>query len=317
MSLRTLGKGAYVVSEPQPNRPPSNAQTIIFMVILSFACALVLSLLASALAEPKTLAKDLDRIKQLMIATKLLSHHGYFLMKDAEGKEVPAKYSKDGILVPGTTKDFATKEQILEVYKKRIRTRLVNDQGKITTFEKAGLDEEQYISTYRKLGYYKQPWKLIYEVLPNKEADEKDKPVAYVIPVNGFGLWDAIYGYISIEPDGDTVVGISWYDQKETPGLGANIAEPYWQNLFPGKKIFLESPDGKTDFKTAPIGITVVKGKVSEVLGTSPKAQSAVDGMTGATLTGNGVTDAYRDVLTAYRSFFMEIHQSSLKAMKA
>ena len=62
----------------------------------------------------------------------------------------------------------------------------------------------------------------------------------------------------------------------------------------------MESPDGKTDFKTAPLGITVVKGKVSEVLGNSPKAKSAVDGMAGATLTGNGVTDAYRDVLSAY-----------------
>src|ERR1700728_2665772 len=107
MFLRTTGKGAYAVPEPQPNRPPSNARTIIFMVILSFACALILSLLASALAEPKMLAKDLDRIKQMMIATKLLSHHGYFLLKDAEGKEIPAKYSNDGILVPGTTKDFA------------------------------------------------------------------------------------------------------------------------------------------------------------------------------------------------------------------
>ena len=46
----------------------------------------------------------------------------------------------------------------------------------------------------------------------------------------------------------------------------------------------MESPDGKTDFKTAPVGIIVVKGKVSEVLGNSPKAKSAVDGMAGATL---------------------------------
>lgn len=61
--------------------------------------------------------------------------------------------------------------------------------------------------------------------------------------------------------------------------------------------------DGKTDFKSAPLGILVVKGKVSEVLGNSPKSKSAVDGMAGATLTGNGVTEAYRDVLSPYRPF--------------
>jgi Na+-transporting NADH:ubiquinone oxidoreductase subunit C len=130
------------------------------------------------------------------------------------------------------------------------------------------------------------------------------------------GLWDAIYGYLAIKNDGDTVIGISWYDQKETPGLGANIAEPEWQSQFPNKKIFQESPNGETDFKTAPLGITVVKGKVSEVLGDSTKALSAVDGMAGATLTGNGVTNAYRDVLAAYRPFLLIVHEKNTAKAK-
>ena len=125
--------------------------------------------------------------------------------------------------------------------------------------------------------------------------------------MNGYGLWDAIYGYLAIKPDGNTIIGIAWYDQKETPGLGANIAEPSWQKQFLGKHIFQESPDGKTDYKTAPLGIVVVKGKVQNVLGDSPKSKSAVDGMAGATLTGNGVTDAYRSVLSAYRPFLVRI----------
>ena len=107
------------------------------------------------------------------------------------------------------------------------------------------------------------------------------------------------------------MIGISWYDQKETPGLGANIAEAYWQNQFSGKKLFQESPDGKTDFNRAPLGITVVKGKVAEVYGDSPKAKSAVDGMTGATLTGNGVTDTYKEVLSAYRPFLLKLQEAS------
>jgi Na+-transporting NADH:ubiquinone oxidoreductase subunit C len=299
------------VSEQRLSAAASNRQTIIFMVILSFTCALILSLLASALAEPKAIAKDLDRSKQMMIAAKILSHEGYFLIRDGEGKTVPAKFSAGGILVPGTLKDIAKQDQLLQVYKRRLVPMLTDKEGRLVTFKEAGLNEENYTNDYRKIGYYKQPYKLLYEIWPNaSDSTLSLKPEGYVIPVNGLGLWDAIYGYIALKPDGNTIIGVSWYDQKETPGLGANISEFYWQNLFPGKKIFLESPDGKTDFRNTPIGITVVKGKVTEVLGNSPKAESAVDGMAGATLTGNGVTDAYRDVLNAYRPFLMKLHEA-------
>lgn len=291
----------------------SNARTILFMVILSFICALILSILASALAEPKEIAKDLDRSKQMMIAAKVLSHDGYFLVKDKEGEAVPAKFQTGGVLVPDPSEPFATSSEILEVYNKRFHPLLVNEKGEQKTFEELGINLNEYLADFKKSGYYKQPWKLIYEILPNQKEVGKGLPEGYIIPVNGYGLWDAIYGYLALKPDGDTVIGTSWYDQKETPGLGANIAESYWQNLFPGKKIFQENLDGTTDFKTAPIGITVVKGKVVEVYGDSPKAKSAVDGMTGATLTGNGVTDAYKDVLAAYRPFLIKVNQEKEK----
>ena len=298
------------MSEPQqqPNTGPSNSQTIIFMVILSFVCALILSVLASVLAEPKEIAKDLDRSKQMMIAAKILSPEGYFIMPNEKGEDLPAKYQDDK-LVTGTKDDIATKDQLLETYRKRLIPLLVNAKGDVKTFGEAGLNEDDYTANFKKTGYYKQPWKLIYKIL---SPDEKSVE-GYVIPVNGFGLWDAIYGYLAIRPDGNTVIGISWYDQKETPGLGANIAEAYWQDLFPGKHLFQEGSSGSTDFKTAPLGIVVVRGKVAEVLGASPKANSAVDGMAGATLTGNGVTDAYRDVLAPYRPFLIKIHSESQK----
>lgn len=280
------------------------------MVVLSVICAVILSILASALAEPKELAKDLDRSKQMMIAAKLFDSNGYFIIKNEQGEIVPAKY-ENGILVPADKPVFATNQEILDVYQKRLLPYLTNSKGEIKTFKELGLDENKYLSDYRKSGYYKEPWKLFYEIMPNG-GPSKD-PIGYVIPVNGYGLWDAIYGYIAIAPDADTVIGISWYDQKETPGLGANITEVPWQDLFPGKKIFLTNPDGSTDFKTAPLGITVVKGKVSEVLGDSPKARSAVDGMAGATLTGNGVTDAYKNVLSSYRPLFLKLQAETKK----
>lgn len=317
----TLEKGGPM--EESVPREENNSKTILFMVVLSFICALVLSVLASALAKPKELAKDLDRSKQLLIASKILSHSGYFIIQDKEGKDIPAKF-ENGALVPGNTNDIATQEQLLKVYETRITPLFVNDKGETKTVKEANINLDDYVATYKKTGYYKQPLKLVYAIIPfqsnetNKDSKEKkdSQPSGYVIPVNGFGLWDAIYGYLAIKPDADTVLGISWYDQKETPGLGANISEEEWQRLFPGKKIFQPSASGKTDFADAPLGITVVKGKVRDVLGDSPKAQSAVDGMAGATLTGNGVTDAYREVLAAYKPFLLRLHEQYSKEAK-
>jgi len=307
------------VSDQQPSPGMSNnTYTIVFTVILSVVCALILSIFASALAGPKQDARELDRSKQMMIAGKILNADGYFILKDEKGEYIPAKYSQ-GVLVPGKTSDIASSADILDIYKKRLIPLLVDDKGDVTTFEKAGLKESEYVADYKKVGYYKPPLKLLYKMLSNPKVGEKVddplkvKPEGWIIPVNGFGLWDAIYGYLALEPNGDTVIGITWYEQKETPGLGANISETSWQSLFPGKLIFQENADGTTSYKTAPLGITVVKGKVSEIYGTSPKSRSAVDGMAGATLTGNGVTDAYKDTLATYRAFLIRIHEANEK----
>lgn len=285
------------------------------MLVLSVICALILSALASALKEPQEVAREIYRSKQMLVAAQVYSLDGhYFQIEDKDGKYIPAKYTQGGVLVPGSEKDLATQDQILDIYRRRIRPFLLNKNGKLETFQEAGLNESNYNREFKKRGYYLQPLKLIYKLLPNPtkpdDSSIENEVAGYIIPVNGYGLWDAIYGYLAIKPDGITVLGISWYEQKETPGLGANISESPWQSLFPGKKIFqLASNPADTNFKLAPIGITVVRGKVSEVYGDSPKAQSAVDGMAGATLTGNGVTSAYKDVLEAYRPFLVAVHE--------
>lgn len=305
---------SHVSDQPPPNQGMTNLQTILFMVVLSVVCALILSVLASVLAKPQEIAKDLDRSKQMMMAAKILDPNGYFLI-DQDGKWIPAKETGDGRLIPGSNEDIPSRTQLINVYKARFRPLLANDEGKSLTFAEAHLNEEDYLAKYKKVGYYRAPLKLYYEILPNpsEQENQKAKPIGYVIPVNGFGLWDAVYGYLAVKPDANTVMGISWYDQKETPGLGANISEPSWQSQFPGKVIFQESASGKTDLATAPVGIIVVKGKVNEVLGEVPKAKSAVDGMAGATLTGNGITDAYRDVLGAYRPLLKRLHAEGAK----
>lgn len=306
----------------QPSRRTfSNEATIGFMVVLSFVCALILSVLASALKVPQEEAKELDRSKEMLVAARIYNNATQSFQLEINGKFVPAKSAGDGILVPGKSDHPPSKEDILAVVRARMRPFLVDDKGNEHSIEEAKIDLDTYIAEHKKSGYGNLPLKLIYEILPNPDPKglkeggqtDKSKSLGYVIPVSGFGLWDYIYGYIAVAPNGNDIIGISWYEQKETPGLGANIAETPWQSLFPGKKIFQPDSSGKTDFEKTPIGITVVRGKVADVLGSSPKAMSAVDGMAGATLTGNGVTKAYKETLSPYRPFFIRLHNSTGK----
>jgi Na+-transporting NADH:ubiquinone oxidoreductase subunit C len=99
-----------------------------------------------------------------------------------------------------------------------------------------------------------------------------------VLPINGAGMWSMLYGYISLEADFNTIAGVVFYEQAETPGLGDQIAKPHWQQKWVGKKLYDES--GEMLFHVA-------EGPVTEG---SAAANYQVDALTGATVTGNAVT---------------------------
>jgi len=282
----------------------SNFYTVFFIVILCSASALILSVMATSIRARQEKAKQLDLAKEQLEAARIYSYKGHFLV-EKDGEYIPAVYdAAKGILVPGEGK--ATPDQIYAVASKRLIPRLTDAKGQVQTFKEAGIDQEEYIQDNLVKGYARLKEKLVYLIMPNKEGEDKEKPVGYVLPVAGFGLWGPIYGYIALEENADTVVGVTWRAPSETPGVGAIIEAPYWQAQFHGKKIFLPGPGGKTNFETAPLGITVVKGKVKDVYGDSPRAQTAVDGISGATLTGDGVTAAYKDSLGPYRPFLVK-----------
>jgi len=290
--------------------PPKNYKTLFFVVILCSFCALILAILASSLNQKQEEAKTVDRSKQLLIAARVLSYQNYFLIKE-DNEYHPAVFDQNSDnLVETSEIRKATQKEILYIYEKRVKPKLIDPKGNLVDFSTAGINYQKYLEDNQKTGYASLKYKLIYLVYPNassSQISDSTKPIGYVIPVNGMGLWDAIYGYLAVESNGDTVIGTTWYEQSETAGLGANIALPAWQEQFHNKVIFQKAPDGTTNFQRAQIGIIVVKGKVSEVYGSSPKSDSAVDGITGATLTGMGVTDAYRDVLKQYRPFLEKL----------
>jgi Na+-transporting NADH:ubiquinone oxidoreductase subunit C len=138
--------------------------------------------------------------------------------------------------------------------------------------------------------------------LPLYVREEGGAPVAYAFPIEGKGLWSTLYGYLALEPDGNTVKGITFYKHGETPGLGAEIEKPWFQKNFVGKKVLAD--DGSL------ASITVVKGKVAETVPDDRKTHS-VDGISGATITSKGVTNLVRAGLERYEPFLKTIRKEN------
>lgn len=129
---------------------------------------------------------------------------------------------------------------------------------------------------------------------------DQDQVVRYVFPVHGYGLWSTLYGYVTLESDLNTIYAIKFYDHKETPGLGGEVDNPKWQALWKGKKIF--DPLGEVAFQ-------VKKGTVQT---NDSEAQYQVDGLSGATLTSNGVTNMFHFWMgkNGYRKFIQNLNHS-------
>lgn len=113
---------------------------------------------------------------------------------------------------------------------------------------------------------------------------EGDKVVAYAVPLEGKGYWDTIRGFIGIASDRNTVTGISFYEQNETPGLGAEIAQPPFREQFVGKRI----AEGDRPLGFMPVG--------------SALGESEVHAITGATQTSTRVEGIINEDLAGWRS---------------
>ncbi len=123
-----------------------------------------------------------------------------------------------------------------------------------------------------------------------------DGETYYVVPLRGNGLWGPIWGYVGLESDLVTIAGANFDHASETPGLGAEISGASFEEQFAGKKIFDE--DG--NFRP----VRVVKG------GAPDDDPHAVDGISGGTITSDGVTNMLRNGLEVYKAYFDKIKSS-------
>ncbi|MEK9740381.1 MAG: Na(+)-translocating NADH-quinone reductase subunit C [Flavobacteriaceae bacterium] len=112
----------------------------------------------------------------------------------------------------------------------------------------------------------------------------------YVVPLRGAGLWNAIWGYIALKEDKNTIQGAVFDHVGETAGLGAEITQQWFQDRFKDEKVFNEAGEL--------VGITV--SKTNNDPKDTDKNDHEVDAISGATITGDGVTNMILERLTHY-----------------
>lgn len=130
-------------------------------------------------------------------------------------------------------------------------------------------------------------------LLPVFEAKTKDG-AKYIIPVYGAGLWGPIWGYVAFDDNGDTIYGAYFSHQGETPGLGAEIEKPQFQDQFQGKNVFCDG-----NFTSIAV----------EKAGQKPAQGDYVNAISGGTITSKGVQTMLENSLRPYQAFLFSLQE--------
>ena len=243
-------------------RTDSNGYTMIFAVIMVFVVGSLLAFLASSL---KPAIKENERIE----------------------KQQNILYAMGVNENDASNANFVSTKVAGAEFKKYIKKQLVLEGNKISESQDAYLIDVKKQQANAKDGKVRK--------LP-LFVGEKEGKTFYVAPIRGKGLWDAIWGYVSM--DENMVVQGAYFDHKgETPGLGANIKQRYFMDDFIGEHLMTEAGVFK--------GITVKKGNNDAV--NEDKTDYEVDAIAGATITGDGVSAMIKKDLSLYVPYFKNL----------
>ncbi len=123
-----------------------------------------------------------------------------------------------------------------------------------------------------------------------------------ILPVYGLGLWSTMYGLLALDDDLKTVSAFTFYEHGETPGLGGEVDNPRWKNLWKGKIVF---------DKNWKLKIEIIKGKVNA---TKKDSKYKIDGLSGATITTRGVNNLVRFWLgeSGYGTFLKKLREDGV-----
>jgi len=232
-------------------------KTFLVAFLLCFVCSILVSG-AAVLLKPEQIAnKKLDKQKNILAAAGLLD----------PAKSVDESFKLiETRIVNLETGRFATEQELAEfniVADKYDQKKAAKDP-KLSSVLAKSKDK----ASIRRL----EKFAVIYLVKNEGELDR------IVLPVHGYGLWSTLYGFIALEGDLNTVIGLGFYEHAETPGLGGEVDNPSWKALWKGKKAF----------KDGVARLEVIKGKVDPA---SSDVAYKVDGLSGATLTSRGVSN--------------------------
>ena len=241
-----------------------NSYTIIYSIIMVVLAAVLLAVAATSLKPAQQENEKIDKMEQILRSI------GQTPAK-SEVKNAYSKFIKEEILLDG-------EGTVLKTFK---GDELTNSEA----FNN---------NTELEMKLLKKGEKSAKDVRLNAFVADVNGKLVYILPLNGAGLWNKIWGYISVDAtDHSTVFGADFGNAGETPGLGAEISTTRFADQFKGKELYKEGV-----FK----GIAVVKP------GHTAEGQDAVDGISGGTLTSNGVHDMLKASLAPF-SKFLESYQ--------
>ncbi len=232
----------------------SISKTLIVTISLCAICAVFVSAAAVGLKPLQLSNKALDKKTNILAAANI----------DATGKDINKLF------------DSSVVARVLD-----LQTNTWADNIDPTKYDevKAAKDPKQAVklTSVQDLAGIRQHarYKTLYMV---KKGDAVE---TLILPIHGKGLWSTLYGFMALEGDFNTVVGMGFYAHAETPGLGGEVDNPNWKAQWPGKKIYADA-----DLGSAAIGL--IKGKVDP---SNKAASHQIDGLAGATLTSTGVTN--------------------------
>ncbi|WP_198333380.1 Na(+)-translocating NADH-quinone reductase subunit C [Psychrobacter aquimaris] len=242
------------MSKPKSN----NAKTISVALMLCLVCSVLVSAAAVGLKPAQVENARLDRNKNILVAA------GMYDAESDTASDVAERFKDFDVEIVDLNKGSYVDDAALKAA--GIPDRNAYDAS-LATKNKA-LSED--LGNNDPAGIGRKPkYAKVYV-----KKDDAGKPEIVVLPIQGYGLWGTIYGFLTLESDMNTIKGISFYEHKETPGLGARIEEPDWRAKWSGIHSYDENGNVAT-------GVTKAG---------TPK-ENWVDGISGATLTGRGVSN--------------------------
>jgi Na+-transporting NADH:ubiquinone oxidoreductase subunit C len=226
-------------------------KTLIVAVSLCLVCSALISFSAVELRDLQEANKTLDKQNKILSAAGLLK----------EGSDVTELFkSIDSKIVNLETGKFDFDINVLDY-----------DEGSFSRNPETSIE----LSSDKDIALLKrrENFQTVYLHYENEDLN------AIILPVRGYGLWGTMKGYLALRPDFKTIIGLEFFDHKETPGLGGEIDNPKWKAIWKGKEVFSNSGE---------VVISVIKGSVDK---SSNQSKYQVDGLSGATITSNGVTN--------------------------